>query len=86
MIAAVVYLLCIVTSLVCSFLLWRAYRQNRLPLLRWSALCFAILALANALLFIDLIVFPQIDLLALRNVVTLCALLVLLYGLVLESN
>jgi hypothetical protein len=86
MIAAFVYFLCILTSLGCSFLLWRAYRQNRLRLLRWSALCFAILALANALLFLDLIIFPKIDLLPWRNAVTLVALLVLLYGLVFESN
>jgi len=86
MIAAFVYILCILTCLGCSFLLWRAHRQNRLRLLRWSALCFAILALANALLFLDLSIFPKIDLLPWRNAVTLVALLVLLYGLVFESN
>jgi len=86
MIAASVYILCTLTSMGCSLLLWRGYRANQFRLLRWSALCFAILGAANALLFIDLILFPSVDLLALRNLVTLLALLVLLYGLVFESN
>jgi hypothetical protein len=86
MIAALVYILSTVTSLGCSFLLWRGYRKTRLRLLSWSSLCFAILAVANALLFLDLVVFPQMDLLFLRSIVTLIALLVLIYGLVFESN
>ncbi|MEP6669023.1 MAG: DUF5985 family protein [Chthoniobacter sp.] len=86
MIATLVYILCTLTSLGCSLLLWRGYRKTRLRLLSWSAACFAILAVCNALLFFDLIVFPQTDLLVFRNLATLVALLVLLYGLVFESH
>jgi hypothetical protein len=85
-IAALVYILCTLTSMGCSFLLWRAFRKTRLRLLMWSAACFAILAVSNALLFVDLVIFPQVDLLTMRSVATLTALLVLLFGLVFESN
>jgi len=86
MIATLVYILSTLTSLGCSVLLWRGYRKTRLRLLAWSAACFAILAVSNALLFFDLVVFPQTDLLFFRNIATLVALLVLLYGLVFESH
>jgi hypothetical protein len=86
MIAALVYILSTLTSLGCGLLLWRSYRKTRLKLLWWSGTCFVILAIANALLFLDLIVLPQIDLLTLRNFATLFALLVLLFGLIFESN
>lgn len=86
MIPSLIYLLSTVTSVGCGVLLWRGYRKTRLRLLLWSAICFLILALSNALLFLDLIVFPEVDLLAWRSAVTLAAVLVLLYGLVFESN
>ena len=94
MIGTVVYVLCTVTSMVCAVLLWRGFRRTQLRLLFWSAICFMILAIAHALLFVDLAVFPGVtvmvlpgvDLLAARSLLTFVALLVLLYGLVFESN
>lgn len=86
MIPTIVYTLCVCTCLTCALLLWRAYRKNHLRLLLWSALCFLILGIANLLLFADLIIYPGVSLLSLRSSVTLCALLVLLYGLIFESN
>jgi hypothetical protein len=86
MIGSLVYILCTLTSLGCGVLLWRGYRKTQLRLLFWSSICFMILALSNALLFFDLIVFPESNLLTARSLVTLAALLVLLYGLVFESN
>ena len=83
---SLVYILCTLTSLGCGVLLWRGYRKTKLRLLFWSSICFLILALSNALLFFDLNVFPQSNLLIARSVVTLSALLVLMYGLVFESN
>ena len=80
--AAGVYVLCALTSTFCAVLLLRAYRLRRARLLFWSSLCFVGLALNNILLFVDLIVVPQIDLLPARNVAALLALAVMLFGLI----
>ena len=84
--AEIVYILCAVTSIVCAMLLWRGYRSSRSRLLLWSGLCFLILALNNALLFADLVVFPSGDLSAIRNLTALVALGVLVYGLVMDAE
>lgn len=77
-----VYLLCAATCCVCAALLLRGYRRNALPLLLWSGLCFIGLALENAWLFVDFIVFPHIDLSLPRSLFALTGLGLLLYGLV----
>lgn len=84
--AITVYLLCAVASLLCAVLLLRGYRASRAPLLFWAALCFFILVVTNSLLFIDLIVFPQIDLALWRSGITLAALGLFLYGLIFDSQ
>jgi hypothetical protein len=81
-----VYLLCFATSLLCAILLTRSYLRNRTRLLLWSALCFVGLALSNFFLFIDIVVFPQFDMLALRHLTTLAAITVLIYGFIFESD
>lgn len=86
MLAAAVYLLCAVTSLFCTVLLFRAYRRERRPLLFWSTACFVGLALNNILLFLDLVIFLQIDLRVLRELTALAAVSVLLYGFVWEAD
>ena len=84
--AATVYLLCAITSLVCTILLARAYRTSRVRLLFWSLVCFAGLTAANVLLFIDLIVIPTgPDLRTWRTSVSLLAIGSLLYGLIAEA-
>ena len=83
---ALVYTLCMLTSMVCAILLWRGYRKSRLRLLFWSSLCFAILGISNALLILDLVIFPEVYILPARTIVTQAALVVLIYGLVFESN
>jgi hypothetical protein len=84
--ALVVYLLCAVASLICALLLARGYRATRLRLLFWSAVAFFILVPTNSLLFIDLIVFPQLDLSLWRTGLNLAAYGLLLYGLIFESQ
>jgi uncharacterized protein DUF5985 len=81
-----VYLLCAVTSCVCSILLFRGYRRSGVKLLFWSALCFLGLTIDNALLYVDVIVMPEIDLSVWRNLPGLLALVALLYGLVWDSK
>jgi len=84
--AETVYILCAVTSTLCAVLLLRGYRNNRTALLFWSGLCFVGLALNNLLLFVDLIIVPQIDLFMWRTGVALAAMCVLLYGLIWEHR
>lgn len=80
--AAVVYLLCALTSVLCAVLLIRAYRASRARLLFWSSVCFIGLALNNIVLFADLVVVPQLDLRPLRDATALVALSVMLFGLI----
>lgn len=71
----------------CAFLLLRAYARVRKRLLLWSGLCFAGLTVANALLFIDLSVFPtHSSLYTWRLGIAAGSMLLLLYGLVFESD
>lgn len=84
--AQTVYILCGITSLACAVLLFRQYRRTTGGLLFWSTLCFVCLAATNILLFIDLVVLPQIDLSPLRSSLTLAGMLMLLYGLIREST
>jgi hypothetical protein len=84
---AAIYLLCLVTSAGCAYLLVRSYRETRTRLLLWSALCFVLLALNNLLVFIDLVLLPvTIDLIPLRQLASLAAVGVLLFGFVWESE
>ena len=85
--AAAVYLLGMFVALACGVLLARGYRQSRQRLLLWSSICFLGLSLSGALLFLDLSVLPAtIDLHLLRRAVTAGSMLVLLYGLVWDSE
>jgi len=81
-----VYILSALTSLLCAILLLRGYAQTRKKLLFWSGLCFAGLTISNALVFFDLIVFPDVDLYLWRLLTAAIAMLLLLYGLILRSD
>ena len=81
--AETVYLLCALTSILCAGLLIRSYRRSRTPLLLWSSLCFVGLALNNALLFVDLVLFVQeVELAIARSMIGLVSLLILIFGLI----
>ncbi len=82
--AELVYGLCALTSAGCAALLLQGYRRSGTRLLFWSSLCFAGMALNNALLFVDLVVVPEIDLRLLRSAVALSATSVLIFGLIWE--
>lgn len=84
--AAIVYILCALTSLTCAVLLLRAYRSSGVRLLLWSGLCFIGLALNNALLFVDRRILPDTDLYVVRSLPALAGLIILLYGLVWDSE
>ena len=84
--AAFVYILCAITSVVCAALLLRSSRRNPSRLLFWSGNSFIALALANILLFVDLAIVQDRDLILLRNIVTLTGVTMLLYGLIWEGE
>ena len=81
-----VYILGALTSCCCAFLLLRNYAQVRKKLLFWSGLCFAGLAISNLLVFVDLVVFPNTDLYRLRLGTAAVSMILLLYGLIWESE
>jgi hypothetical protein len=83
--ASLVYVLGFVVCFLCSLLLLRAYARVRNRLLLWSGVCFAGLTASNALLVVDLFA-PDVDLYVWRLAVAAVAMLVLLYGLVWESD
>jgi hypothetical protein len=70
----------------CAVLLLRAYASVRKRLLLWAGLCFAGLAASNALVVADLFVIPGIDLYRWRLAVAAAAMLLLVYGLIFESD
>jgi hypothetical protein len=80
------YLLSLGTALACAALLTRAFRTTGVRLLFWSALCFWLLTAANAVAVVDVFVVPNVNLYWIRLVAGLSATLVLLYGLVWESQ
>ena len=84
--AETVYFLCALASMACAAMLLRGYVGTRTRLLMWSSLCFAGLALNNVLLFLDLVIVPDLDLSLLRSIVALAAMAVLLFGLVWDSK
>lgn len=85
--AAVIYALCALTSIMCLVLLWRSWRASGARLLFWSALCFAALSVNNVMLVVDYVIFPvEVDLARARLVSALVAVLLLLFGLVWEED
>jgi len=84
--AGFIYTLCALTCLVAALLLFRAWRQSRTPLLAWSALCFGGLTLSNTILVLDRTVFLERDFSTARLAVAFLALLLLIIGLIWESD
>jgi hypothetical protein len=81
-----VYVLGTLTTLACGVLLLRGYLRTRMKLLLWSGICFIGLALSNLLIFVDLVMLPDVDLYFWRLVTAALSMLVLLYGLIWEGE
>jgi heme A synthase len=73
-------------ALLCGVLLARGYKQSRQRLLLWSSICFLGIALHSGLIFVDLVMLPRTDLHMLRRGVIAVAMIVLLYGLIWDSE
>jgi hypothetical protein len=85
-IAAIIYSLCSLTALACAYLLLQAYRRGGYRLLLWSGLCFAGLTINNLLLVVDKLILPDVDLSLWRNATVLLSMVVLLYGLIWDTE
>lgn len=86
MMGSAVYILGALTSLLCAVLLLRGYSRVRKKLLLWSGLCFAGLTLSNSLVFVDLVMYPDVDLYLSRLGTAALAMVLLLYGLIWGSD
>jgi hypothetical protein len=84
--ATFVYGLCAGAALLCTILLFRAWRRTHTRLLLWSTFCFGSLTVNNVLVLVDLQVLPEVDLFILRTVSALVGVTALLGGLVWESR
>jgi hypothetical protein len=84
--AQFVYILGALVTLTCAVLLLKGYSKTKMRLLLWSGLCFLGLSASNSLVFVDLILFPQVDLYLWRLVTAAVAMLILLYGLIWEGG
>lgn len=83
--AEFVYVLCAISSAFCAFLLARGYGGTKNRLLFWSAAGFGCFALTNLILFLDLAVFPHLDLSLIRHCTNLAGVCLLLYGMIWEA-
>jgi hypothetical protein len=82
----IVYLLGTLTCLLSAILLLRGFSRARKRLLLWSGVCFVGLTLSNFLVFLDLVIVPQVDLYRWRLGTAAVAMMFLLYGLIWESE
>jgi len=81
-VAEITYILCGLTSIACAVLLLRGYLTAKMPLLFWAALCFLGLTIDNALLFVDLVLLPHVELFLVRTVSALAGTVVLLCAMI----
>lgn len=83
-----VYILCALTCLACTILLWRGYLRSRNRLLFWSTWGFCLLTINNFLLVADLVIWPGpwVDLRLERSLSYLLGLLLLIYGFIWGSD
>ena len=81
-----VYILGTLTTLACALLLLRGYARSKQRLLLWSGLCFGGLTISNTLIFVDLVMFPNVDLYFWRLSASAIGMALLLYGLIWDSK
>ena len=86
MVPTFVYGLCMLTAVLCAWMLMQAYQRTHYRLLFWCSLFFSISALNNVFLVVDKVHYADTDLTVYRYVVALSGLFVLLPGLILERE
>lgn len=78
----IVYSLCFLTSAICAALLLRGYARSGGGLLVWTGLCFALLAVNNLIVVLDMLVIRDTDLNLYRLAASFAAVCVLMFGLI----
>lgn len=86
MVEAAIYILCFLTSVAIAFLLLRGFARTGERILAWTGLGFLGLSLNNAVLIVDAMVVPGMDLSLLRNIPTLLGLTLMVYGLIIDAD
>jgi len=81
---ALVYILCLLTSATCAYLLVRSYLSNRTRLLLFSAICFVFLAANNLIVVVDLLILPEVNFVPWRQLTALAGVMVLLFAFIWE--
>lgn len=81
-----IYILSASTCLLCAILLLRTYWKRHVRLLLWSGLCFIGLMFENVLIYVDVVLVPDVDLSLWRKLPGLVALVLLVFGLIWESK
>ncbi len=84
--AETIYVLCALLSAICAGLLLRQHRQAATQLTFWSGVGFAGLAVSNALLVIDMMIMPGVDLAIWRSGLALVALVGMLFGFIMQAH
>ena len=82
--AIALYVVTILTTLLCAVLLLRAYVRVRRGLLLWSGLCFAGLTLDSVLVLADMVLFPSVDLYTWRLASVAVSISLLVFGMIWE--
>lgn len=82
--ADVVYILCALTSTLVAVLLLRGWSANRAPQLLWTGIAFAVFAVNNIVLVVDLSLVAAVDLRLVRSALAALATGLLVTGLVWE--
>lgn len=83
----IVYVLCSLTSLLCTLLLWRSYRRSGTRFLLLLGACFAGLTINNFLLPLDLIwLRNEVDLSVVRSAVGFASVAAILVILIWEAR
>jgi hypothetical protein len=67
-------------------MLLKAHYRQRTRLLLWSGMCFAGLVLENIMLYVDVVVVPDLDLSMWRKLPGVAALAILVFGLIWDSK
>jgi len=84
--AGLVYALCAVTALSCAVLLLRGFSRSGARLLLWGSLCFAALTVNNVLVFVDLMLVPEMNLFTWSNTAAVAGMGVLVWGLIWDAH
>lgn len=85
--AAIIFVLCTITSFLCAIMLWRNWRASGHRLIFWTSLCFIFLTMNNGLLVLDEVLLgARYDLRLWRVALGLIAFSLLVYGLIAEEE